>query len=912
MRTGGGDDRRAAELEQGQRLGRYLILAALGAGPSGAVYAAYDPEADRKVALKLLHPAGEGSARAEALASEARNVARLANPHVVRVLDVGRHGGACFVVMEYVRGRPLDAWLREHGAHWRALTELLRQAGRGLAAGHRAGLIHRGLKPSNILVGDDGLVRLTDFGLTRTLEAEPRATLAAGPEVIGCLAPEQLAGGRADALSDQWALCAVLYEALYGVRPFGGDGPEELLEAIAARRLQTPVRSAIVPAWLREALLRGLAADPARRFPSVDALLERLAPAPRRRGRAWLAGGLVALGGLGALLALWLGAPAGRDCPEVAREVGALWADARQAACQSAFAASGRVHAPATWERVRARLSGWAGRWGEARVQACLAAGDPGAAPGDAAEALGCLRIRRAEFDALTGVLAAAEGPDVDRAALALEVLGEPSRCLAPALAPVGPGAGAATRVQEVRAELGRARALRAMGRPGASLEIAERALEAAAGLGVAGEARLERALSAAAVAGEGRGDALDADLEEALWEALAEGDLPSAAAAAVARIELASDGAALARRVRAAEALTRALRAVRPVEAQALSARLAVGRGRALTRLGEAAEAAAALAQAVELGEALRAPGAPPPQGPARALAEVLGELGREAEALAAWRRALATAEEGLGPAHPALLEPLTALAEALLAAGELQESLSVSTRAVALAEALLGPEHPRALRPALARGRALARLGQAGEARQILERALGAEGPDEAGEVAALGLEVGDLDAALEGAGRALVARRDALGERHPDTGRLHLLLAEVLRLRGELGAAEREYVSGLTTLEGALGAEHPRLARALLGLGLVRLVGGRAPEAVPTLERALALLERAAVEPRLLPEARFALARALQRTRPAERARIQALADAARVGFAAGGDAEAAAEVARFLAASRTGAP
>ncbi|HOX45392.1 MAG TPA: serine/threonine-protein kinase [Myxococcota bacterium] len=899
-----GDEQR---LEQGQRLGRYLILSTLGDGPSGVVYAAYDPEADRKVALKLLRPAGEGAARAEALATEARNVARLAHPNVVRVLDVGRHGADCFVVMEFVRGLSLDAWLARAGAHWRPLLEVVRQAGRGLAAAHRAGLVHRGLKPQNILVGEDGRVRVTDIGLTRTLEPEARAG-AADPAVLGYLAPEQLAGERADALSDQFALCATLYEALYGVRPFAGAGPGELRAAIAAGRLQTPLRSAIVPAWLREAVLRGLQAEPRRRFASLDALLDGLTPAPRRRRRWLLATGLVALGCLGALLALSLGLGARPDCPDAAVEAAGLWDPARQAAGRTAFAASGRAHAPATWERVRAVLAAWAGRWGEARRQTCLAAG-PGAR---------CLAVRRAEFEALTGALESADGPVVDRAAQAVDALGDPGACLA-AGAPGGEPP-AEPREDGVRAELGRVRALCAIGRGVAAWELAERALGEARQLArpeLVSAALLERALTRRA-AGPATVQGQDADLEDAQWEALAGRDLAGAAAAAVARVELAADAGALGTRQRSAEALLRGLAGASPREARRLEADLAEGLGRAEARLGRLGPAAEAYTRALGLREQLHGPQAWPVAEAARALADVLDELGRGAEALAHRRRALEAAEANLGPEHLALLDFFLPWASGLRAAGRLQESLEVATRAAALAEAALGPADPRALRAAVERGRALQRLGLVTEARPILERALGAlanpttvglEGEPEALEaLGCFGLEAGDLEAALAALELALASRRAVQGEDSPDTGRLRVLLGDARRLRGELPEAFQEYQGALACLERALGAAHPALAAPLLGLGRVHLVQGQADAAVAPLERALELRERAAGEPRGLAEARFALARALLRARPGERARARSLAEAARADFAAEGEADQAAEVQRFLASAQ----
>ncbi|PCC74466.1 Serine/threonine protein kinase [Nannocystis exedens] len=286
-------------------LGRYRLLGRLGAGGMGIVYAAYDGRLERKLALKLLRPSRLGNADAVARTlREARALARLSHPHVVHVYEVGElDGREIFVAMEHLDGPTLRAWLDAERRPWRAVLEVFRQAGEGLAAAHAHGIVHRDFKPHNAMFGGDGRVRVLDFGLaqidgaadvrepvTAANFAERPGSLTSTGAVLGTpayMAPEQLAGQKGDARSDQFSFCVALYEALYGKRPFAGETLGELADSVSSERVTPPPRSSDVPAWVREALLRGLRADPERRWPSMTALLAALSgdPAARRRRR---------------------------------------------------------------------------------------------------------------------------------------------------------------------------------------------------------------------------------------------------------------------------------------------------------------------------------------------------------------------------------------------------------------------------------------------------------------------------------------------------------------------------------------------------------------------------------------------------------------------------------------------------
>jgi anti-sigma factor RsiW len=292
----------AGPLPPGSTVARYRINRVLGAGAVGLVYEAYDPELKRKTALKLLRPIGGARASVEEARSrllrEAQSMAQIAHPNVVRVYDVGTFEEKVYVVMEYVEGETLTAWLgRPRG--WREILDVFVAAARGLAAAHAAKLVHRDFKPDNVLVGTDGAVRVTDFGLAQSLVEGGSAVAGAGM-VAGTrayMAPEQLAGKPADARTDQFSYCVALHEALFGRQAAPSSAP-------AARALIVDGPS---PLPIKEALRRGLRSNPDERHGSMEdllAALSRSAAATAGGGRPIWRGLLLAGIGLGALTAL--------------------------------------------------------------------------------------------------------------------------------------------------------------------------------------------------------------------------------------------------------------------------------------------------------------------------------------------------------------------------------------------------------------------------------------------------------------------------------------------------------------------------------------------------------------------------------------------------------------------------------
>jgi formylglycine-generating enzyme required for sulfatase activity len=285
----------------------------------GVVYAAYDTDLERKVAIKLLNPArgesGDRDQRKRHLIEEAKKIAKVGHPNVISVFETGSFSDQVFVAMEYAGGGTLRDWLTQRRG-WREVVIKFLEAGRGLAAAHREEIVHRDFKPANVLIGKDGRARVVDFGLSRTNTADPDGAaeshaIGRGPTDLGkaqvyesltrpggivgtpaYMAPEVFLGNKADPKSDQFSYCVALYEALYGIRPFDGHDIYSIGASTILGELQPPPASTEVPSWVHRILLRGLSGDPASRFPALSDLLDALAADPlvQRRRRAVRAG----------------------------------------------------------------------------------------------------------------------------------------------------------------------------------------------------------------------------------------------------------------------------------------------------------------------------------------------------------------------------------------------------------------------------------------------------------------------------------------------------------------------------------------------------------------------------------------------------------------------------------------------
>jgi tetratricopeptide (TPR) repeat protein/predicted Ser/Thr protein kinase len=488
------DGEAAAQLNRGQTVGRFVVLGLLGRGGMGEVYGAYDPELDRKVAVKLVRPRISRSRDDRGrLLREAQAIAKLSHPNVVVIYDVGTVDERVFIAMEFVEGNTLGTWLRASPRSRREIIDVFCLAARGLAAAHQAGLVHRDFKPDNVMVGADGQVRVMDFGLARHVlgDEEPlpdpvmssssrylHAKVTQTGALLGSpayMAPEQFLGTKTDGRTDQFAFCVALYEALYGERPFGGETVLALQVNVLEGRLRpAPVRSR-VPSWIRRILLRGLAIDPAGRFSSMQALLSALGNDPARRTRKWL---LIASAPL-ALLAVAgltrrLGAEHRRMCAGGGANFAGIWesggADsARKEAIRRAFAASGKSYAEQAYAGVSRLMDQYVSRWTGMYQDACEATNLRGEQSAEVLDLrMDCLHDRLGNVRTLSDVFAAADGQVVENAVSAAAALPSLDRCADVRLlrAVIKPPEDPTTRkrVDDLRGELARLTALRDSG----------------------------------------------------------------------------------------------------------------------------------------------------------------------------------------------------------------------------------------------------------------------------------------------------------------------------------------------------------------------------------------------------------------------------------------------------------------
>ncbi len=847
---------------------RYTVLGFLGQGGMGLVLAAYDARLDRRVALKLLRHRADGSGGGEEqarLVREAQSMARLSHPNVVAVYDSGTLGdGSLFIAMEYVEGQTLRQWCTHETRSWNQVLAIFLAAGRGLAAAHAAGLIHRDFKPDNVLVGKDGRARVMDFGLARVrpsgslpAPAAPDgdgnasgASLAAatvGLTMAGSLvgtprymAPELLLDGQpADIHTDVFSFCAALYEALYAQLPFEGGTVWALIAAHAAGRMKPPPPASEVPAWVTRTVLGGLRRDPSQRPATMEAVLAELEDDPRARRRTWvLAAGLalvVAL--LGGLVASsWLEPHAG-SCGRMERHLRDVWDPATKARVEQALLATGVPHAAATAQRVSAALDGYASAWVTMRAEVCELAGPEQAGQSGSLVALreSCLERRRSRLRALTELLAS--GPDrelVDQAVQAAQSLPPLDYCAdtealtAAVPPPEDPMVRARVEVLEQQAD--RLEALYEAGKYPQGLALGEQLLRQVEAVP---HAPLHaRVLFVMAMLREPTGD-----YEES--KALAQRAIVAAAQGKDTRL--------------GARAWSQLL--------FVLASRQ--GRGDEALRLSLALEAAVELAD----DPVVRADAD-------NTLGIMFTVLERYEEARRRHARALALRERMLGAEHPHTMLSLTNLGRALVGLGRYEEGRQALERAMVVRARVLGPEHPANAFSLIHLGGALLALGRHEEARDAHERALAmrekAIGPDDPaihGLLTGLGntlSALGRYEEAHRVLERALALREQA----GSDDQQLALVLNALGRSLRELGRheeAQRRHERALTLQEEALGPFHASLAASLLGLGELALARDEAAEALPLLERALTL---ASVEDRA--NVQLALAEALWATR------------------------------------------
>ncbi|MGO8994907.1 MAG: protein kinase domain-containing protein [Polyangiaceae bacterium] len=902
-------DRAAAPREDlltpGTVLDRYTVLEKLGSGGMAEVYAAYDAKLDRRVALKLLLRVEEGfEAR---LLREAQAMARLSHPNVVAVFDTGQVRDRTFLTMEIVLGTTLRKW--QKGRPWREVLKAHVQAGRGLAAAHAAGLVHRDYKPDNVLVSDAGAIKVTDFGLARpfgdggplshlpvsvtpselssasgstpALET-PMTEAGALVGTPGYMAPEQYTGEGIDARTDQFAFCVALFDALYGHKPFAGRGMRELSKATLLGEIREPPKGSPVPARLLRVLHRGLSLDREARYPSMDALLGDLTRDPLRQR-------LVALGVAGAIGVVALSATvaarvaASRQaqlCAGSDAEVSEVWNPALEQRIESALLATGVPYAADTWRRTRQQIDDHLAKWKSAYVQTCEATrihqtqSEP-----VMTLRMACLEQDREEVHALAQVLAGADRTVASKALEAAMGLPPVDRCKdvvsLTAVEPEPHDPAIRAEIAAMRKELAAIIASRSAGLSNAARARAEPLLVRARAVGYApivaqvlfvlarakadASAPADELLAAGAeaehLADRGRDDATRADIATGLvqWTAEAGRFADAERWSAVADAALARRASDDARKQAWLEAM-----------------------GMLRDHQGRFEEAVSFDREALEA--ARRAGGDERLASAERMLAFGEVSVGHREEARRLAEEADAAIVRAMGPEHPMRMEFLSARAFTAGESGDHLLSLDLNRQAIALAERVA----PDDSELALMENNVCAELtvaGQCAEAlrycRKSVDQGIRVSGPDSVG-----------VSYSYSSTGDALVC--------------LH-----------RYDEAASAFVSSMGIHERTANEREPCYVHSLLGLAKVKLATGHARDALAPLEKALAISTSAEGGLSLQEEdaaaVRFTLAKALWETGK-RTPRIAELASAAaKIDEGAGHDG-AAGDVKAWLAERR----
>ncbi len=555
-------------LERGRTIGRYVVLYQLGSGGMGVVFAAYDPDLDRKVALKLLHGETTSTRGRQRLMREAKAIAKLTHPNVVTVHDVGTFEGHVFVAMEFIDGVTLRHWLREKPRTWSEALDVLCAAGAGLAAAHAADLIHRDFKPDNVLVDRTGRVVVLDFGLARRARTHDDVRQPSGPHrattregtaskedaaleaqlsklasrsgsfdieltrtgaqlgTPAYMAPEQHLGNPVHARSDQFSFCVVLWEAVYGTRPFRGESATSTAVNVVKGLLQEPPKGTGVPSWLRRVLGRGLAQGADDRYPDMHTLLAALQRRSAQRVRRRLGWGAVLGGvGVGAAFAYAVTTHEPTRCDGGRERLDGVWNDEVRDQIRGMFMRTGLSYAETAHAGVEHSLDTYAEQWALQHREACRATHVHRDQSTELLDLrMACMRTRLGELTALAEEFRHADAKVVEHAVEAASQLERLEACAdtGALAARVMPPADAEARstVEQLRLRLTDAQAKEAAGRYASALGVAQGVVHEAAVLGYApvlAEARLRLGSVL-----ERSGDFVGAEQEylEAIWQA--------------------------------------------------------------------------------------------------------------------------------------------------------------------------------------------------------------------------------------------------------------------------------------------------------------------------------------------------------------------------------------------------------
>jgi eukaryotic-like serine/threonine-protein kinase len=830
-----------ADSELAGTLGRYVLHARLGAGGMGVVYAAYDPELDRRVALKVLRRTRAG----ELLREEARAIAKLAHPNVIAVHDVGEADGEVFVAMEHVDGVTVREWLREPRKPSEILDVFV-QAGRGLAAAHRAGLIHRDVKPSNIIVGNDGRARVLDFGLAR-------GELGGELEVAGTpayMAPEQQRGERIDARADQYAFSVALWEAL------GGKRDADKLEGVGERVVR--------------ALRRGRSVDPADRFPTLEPLLDELAPPPPRR-RSWIVYPVLGVVVVVATAALISRRDSQEPCASAGDRADKLWSAQRRTSVRSAFAATKLPYADKAATAMIERLDGWALEWTQQAVASCKATEVEHVQPAQTmAVRTACLDELADRLAAIVALASTADAQVVANADSLVRSLPMPARCAqVDVLSAMQPAADAdLPKIQAMRREIAEYDAALLAGRAN---QIRDRVLDVARRAEAMNYAPLRahgKLLLARLEGAQAHYDEAIAGYHAAARDATAARDLPLLAEI---WIELSQTLGNDVRKLDEAEVFDGYATSLIPQLSNRETFELDLDFARCNRNVTtvDAAKIGAYCQAAIDKAGRM----SPPKRAIAIAARTRLGHFlrmqGKQAESTAMLRSVVSEAVEFHGAQHPDVAVARYVLGISLIDENKLDEALGEMRTALEVRRAAYAGNSLQVAESLIGVGDALSSAGKHAEAVTYFGEALA-------------------MFSALQQANIGQAANA-------------HVYLGMSLEQLDRAAEALPHYIQAADIADRHLQHREPLAAMALrLAANTQR---DNPPDGVPHLERAIRLLERGKATPADLGQTQFRLAEFLAEI-PSERARARAMAEAARASFVAVNATAQIAEVDAFL--------
>ena len=857
-----------------ERIGRYLVLDELGAGAMGVVYAAYDPDLDRKLALKLLHDDDPSSDRTLRLLREAQALARVSHQNVIQVYDVGTFDERVYIAMEFIDGLVLGDWLEASPRTPAEVLQTFLEAGRGLAAAHEKGLVHRDFKPDNVIVARDGRVVVLDFGIahavakvdehddagdsmirSRIIEhsqthsivverASRRASAQLPSEAssetsdnssgraldheltrVGALigtpaymSPEQLEGRETDERSDQFSFCVALWQAIHGERPYTADSPLALWQAMQNGKIAPPSKARI-PARTQRALRRGLSVEPDERFEDMASLLAALDRDPVVTGRriitALAIGAAIVIGGISQS-----GTQPEPVCQGAAEHLEGVWDEGRRAALTEVYTRSSLPLAQQVLPSLLTRLDAYAETWVAMHTDACEATHVRGEQSAELLDLrMRCLDERARGLDTLVDVLLEPNATVIQNSYAAVSELRPLASCadqaaLVARVAPPDDPELTGT-LAEIDHDIAEARALRHAG----TVERARARAKAAKDRAVTTHYAPIEALALIELGKNmiDGGDHEDAHttLREGFYRALAAGDDEAAVDAATSLVKLTGDRL---QTFEAAENWTKIADAIltrnddRDLEARV---ELQYLFGLALWRDEQLERARSELEQTLELAAGLGDDQDLLALRVRKALGTTLWSLGKPELAAEQLEIVADRLADALGPTHPRVASALNNLASAHFSLGKLDQAESEFSHALGIIQDSLGETHP-----SLATG---------------------------LNNLAVVHTKRGRLDQARDMHLRALALHEANLDPNDVKFASSWINLARVHWALHDYEAAADYYARAHARCLAELGEEHSDTLTALAGLGLTHIQLGRRDEGLEHYERVRAIRVR-----------------------------------------------------------------